>query len=297
MISEKNTIKRLGNQLFFTGPTMIFFALSLLIPFTYGLYITFMQVPNIFASVSEGLKFIGLGNYIEALNDDKFWAAMWLTIKYVVYTIFLVNIAGFGLAYLVTSGIKAQNFFRTAIFTPNLIGGLLLGYIWQFIFVNTMTNIGESTGWDWLTGWLSDENKAFWAIVIVTIWQSAGYMMIIFVAGLMNVPKDIIEASTIDGASAFQRLVRITLPMMVPSFVVTVFLTLKSAFMVYDINFSLTEGGPYGSTVMVSMHVVKKAFSDQGYGIGQSEAIVLFIVVAIVTGLQVYFSKKMEVEA
>lgn len=291
---EKNPLKRLGNQLFFTGPTLIGFAIAVLIPFVYGLYLTFMKMDT----PTSPLAFSGLANYTKAIHDDKFWTAMWLTLKYVAATLILVNAIGFLLAFLVTSGVKRQNFFRVVLFTPNLIGGLVLGYIWQFIFVQTLPSIGESLGIESLRlGWLGDERLAFWALVIVTVWQSAGYMMIIFIAGLIGVPRDVIEASTIDGANAWQRLTRMTLPLMVPSFVVTIFLTLKSAFMVYDINFSLTGGGPYGSTEMVSMHVVQKAFTETNYGVGQAEAIVLFVIVAVITGIQVYSSKRMEVEA
>ncbi|WP_313999596.1 sugar ABC transporter permease [uncultured Paenibacillus sp.] len=294
MIAEKSKIKRLGNQLFFTGPTIFLFTVAVLVPFVYGFYLTLMKM----TSPVSPLEFSGLANYKVAFEDPQFWDSMWLTIKYVGATIVLVNVIGFALAYLVTSGIRSQNFFRTALFTPNLIGGLLLGYIWQFIFVQSLPTIGEKFGIELLRlGWLGDEKLAFWALVIVTIWQSAGYMMIIFIAGLISVPRDIIEASTIDGANGWQRLVRMTLPMMVPSFVVTVFLTLKNAFMVYDINFALTEGGPYNSTMMVSMHVVQKAFLEVNYGVGQAEAIILFVIVAVVTGLQVYFSKRMEVQA
>ncbi|WP_410512843.1 sugar ABC transporter permease [Paenibacillus sp. BR2-3] len=294
MIAEKKAGKRLGDQLFFTGPTILAFSMALLIPFAYGFFLTLTKMDSIISP----LEFAGFDNYSIAYTDPKFWASMWLTIKYVGATIVMVNVVGFALAYLVTSGIRKQNFFRTALFTPNLIGGLLLGYIWQFIFVQSLPAIGEKLGIElFRLGWLGDERLAFWALVIVTIWQQAGYMMIIFVAGLISVPKDIIEASTIDGASAWKRLVHMIMPMMVPSFVVTVFLTLKSAFMVYDINLSLTAGEPYDSTMMVSMHVVKKAFVESNFGVGQAEAIILFAIVAVVTGLQVYFSKKMEVEA
>ncbi|MEY4480101.1 MAG: hypothetical protein RLZZ267_779 [Bacillota bacterium] len=294
MIAEKNPVKRLGNQLFFTGPTFFAFIMTLLVPFGYGLYLTLFEM----AGVQSTPVFVGLENYVMALQDTEFWASMWVTLKYVGATVIFVNILGFALAYLVTAGVKGQNFFRTALFTPNLIGGLVLGYIWQFVFVTSLPVFGERFDIEILKlGWLGDEVLAFWALVIVTIWQSAGYMMIIFIAGIMNVPKDIIEASTIDGANAWQRLINMTLPMMVPSFVVTIFLTLKGAFMVYDINYALTQGGPYGSTKMASMHVVGLAFDQSNFGLGQAEAIVLFAVVAIATGLQVYFSKRLEVEA
>lgn len=294
MKGKNSGLKSLGNQLFFTGPTLLFFCLALLIPFIYGLYLSFTNM----TSPISPMEFAGFTSYKAALQDEKFWRSMWLTIKFVAATIVLVNAIGFALAYFVTSGMTGQNFFRTAFFTPNLIGGLVLGYIWQFIFVQSLPQIGERLGIEILRlGWLGDEQLAFWAIVIVTIWQSSGYLMIIFIAGLVSVPKDIIEASTIDGASVSRRLVGIVLPMMVPSFVVTIFLTLKNSFMVYDLNLSLTNGGPFDSTKMVSMHVVQKGLIESNYSVGQAEAIVLFVIVAVITGLQVYFSKKMEVEA
>lgn len=294
MNNRKQKWASFGNSVFFLGPTTLFFAITVLIPFIYGIYVTFMQMND----PTSTPVFAGLLNYQNAFQDAQFWTSLWLTFRYVAGTIFFVNLVGFGLAYLVTSGIRIQNFMRTAYFTPNLIGGLVLGYIWQFVFVQSLPAIGDKLGIEWLKlGWLGDEHMAFWSLVIVTIWQSAGYLMIIFIAGLISIPKDVIEAATIDGATPFRKLIHITLPLMVPSFVVTTFLSLKNAFMVYDLNFSLTQGGPYNSTMMVSMHVVQKAFVESNYGVGQAEAILLFLIVVVVTGLQVYFSKKMEVAA
>lgn len=294
MKHRKKSLANWGNAFLFLGPTTIFFAITVLIPFVYGIYLTLNKMDT----PSDPLVFAGLTNYLNAFKDADFWSSLWLTIKFVVATVFLVNLVGFGLAYLVTSGIKIQNSMRTAYFTPNLIGGLVLGYIWQFVFVQSLPALGEKLGIQWLKlGWLGDPHMAFWALVIVTIWQTSGYMMIIFIAGLISIPKDLIEAATIDGAGPLRRLINVTLPLMVPSFVVTVFLSLKNAFMVYDLNFSLTKGGPFNSTLMVSMHVVNKAFVESNYGVGQAEAIILFIIVAIVTGIQVSSSKKMEVEA
>lgn len=294
MISDKNLGKRAGNQLLFTGPAILVFLAVILIPFVYGIYLTFFQ----WDGLSSAMPFVGKENYVAVFQDVKFWHAIWLTIQYVFFMVILVNAVAFFLAYLVTSGIRGQNFFRTAFFTPNLIGGLVLGFIWQFVFNNVAVSFGEKVGGSlFATSWLGDENKAFWAIVVVSVWQYAGYMMVIFVAGLMNVPKDILEASTIDGAGAWLRLRKMVLPLMVPSFIVTIFLSLQRGFMVYDINFALTKGGPYGSTTLASMHVYDKAFRSYDYGLGQAEAFVLFFVVALATVLQVYFSKKLEVEA
>ncbi|MGD6843135.1 carbohydrate ABC transporter permease [Bacillus infantis] len=293
-MKKNKKIGDIGNSLLFLGPVFLFFCITVLVPFGYGLFLTFntMQTP------ADPVVFAGLANYVEAVKDAEFWKSLWLTLKFVVATVFFVNLFGFGLAYLVTSGLKIQNSLRTAYFTPNLIGGLVLGYIWQFIFVQSLPALGTKLGIEWLElGWLGDPTMAFWSLVIVTIWQTAGYMMIIFIAGLISVPRELIEAAKIDGAGPMRRLLNVTLPLMIPSFVVTGFLSLKNAFMVYDLNFALTNGGPFGSTKMVSMHVVNKAFIESNYGTGQAEAIILFVIVAAVTGFQVYSSKKMEVEA
>jgi raffinose/stachyose/melibiose transport system permease protein len=297
MSSQAKTSTKIADQLFFTLPTMIVFTMAILAPFIYGLVLTFADMATIVA-LQQPLKFVGFNNYIKAFNDAKFWAAMGLTVKYVIYCIIFVNLIGFSLASLVTSGLKGQNFFRTSLFTPNLIGGLVLGYIWRFIFVSTLPAVGEKLQIELLRlGWLGDEKLAFLALVIVTVWQLGGYMMIIFIAGLIGIPKDVLEAGQIDGAIGWRKLYHITLPLMAPAFVVTVFMTLKSAFMVYDINYGLTAGGPYGSTVMASMHIVSKAFQQNKFSIGQAQAIFLFVIVAIVSGIQVYYGKKKELEA
>lgn len=294
MLKEKNPIKRFGNQMFFTFPVMFAFIVTLLVPFIYGIYLTFMKMESVVSTPT----FSGFSNYTTAFHDARFWTAMGLTVKYAIVAIILVNVLGFAMAYLVTSGIKGQNLFRTTLFTPNLIGGLVLGYIWQFIFTQTLPAIGKNFGIEVLKlGWLGDPKYAFWALIIVTVWQLSGYMMLIFIAGLVSVPKDVIEASTIDGANAWHRLTKITLPLMRPAFVITLFMTLKSTFMVYDVNYSLTAGGPYNSTTMVTMSLVNKAFVENKYGIGQAEAIILFIVVAVISGIQVYIGKRGEVEA
>ncbi|WP_456276866.1 carbohydrate ABC transporter permease [Bacillus sp. AK128] len=294
MKDRKKSLANWGNSFLFLGPTTLFFAITVAIPFIYGIYITLNRMDT----PVDPMVFAGFENYVNAFKDTKFWESMWLTMKFVVATVFFVNLVGFGLAYLVTSGLRIQNSLRTAYFTPNLIGGLVLGYIWQFIFVQSLPAFGQRFGIEWLElGWLGDPTMAFWSMVIVMVWQTSGYMMIIFIAGLISIPKELIEASKIDGASAFRRLMNVTIPLMVPSFVVTVFLSLKNAFMVYDMNYSLTKGGPFGSTEMVSMHVVNKAFVEANYGMGQAQGIILFVIVAVITGIQVYSSKKMEVEA
>lgn len=293
MTSEKSVLKRWGNQLLYTGPTILIFVMVMIVPFLYGIYLTLFK----WDGISADMAFTGLGNYVGVIKDAAFWKSVWLTVKYVAATVILINGCGFLLAYLIVSGLKRQNLVRAVFFSPSLIGGLVLGFLWQFLFNQFFVNIGQKYEIALFSkSWLGDPNKAFWALVVVTVWHYAGYMMVIFIAGLMNVPKDLIEASSMDGAGKWRQLIHITLPLMVPSFIVTIFLSLQRGFMVYDLNYSLTEGGPYGSTVLVSMHVFDKAFRSYDYGLGQAEAFVLFFIVATVTMLQLYFSKKKEVE-
>jgi raffinose/stachyose/melibiose transport system permease protein len=279
--------------LVFAGPTTFIFFSVVIIPFLFGIYLTFTN----YDGLSNVYQFIGLSNYIEVFNDGVYWGSFLLTLKYVGFTVIFVNTIAFLLAYFLTSGIKGQNIMRAGFFTPNLIGGVILGLIWRFIFSRVIVDIGQSMDWAiFSSSWLSNPDKAFWTMVIVSTWQYSGYMMLIYIAGFMNVPKSVLEAATIDGANEFQKIKSVIMPLMVPSFVVSIFLTLQRGFLVYDLNISLTEGGPFKSTELISMHIYQKAFMAREYGIGQSQAVFLFLMVATITFTQVYFSKKMEVE-
>lgn len=294
MIKEKEWWPRLRTRLMFTGPTLFAFLTVMIVPFIYGIYLTFTN----WDGIATTHTLVGFENYGKVFQDKVFWKSFGLTLKYVLFTVILVNSVAFLLAFGLTRGLKGQNIFRAGFFVPNLVGGIVLGLIWQFIFSNVLVFVGEKTGIPlFSTSWLADPQKAFWALVIVTIWQYAGYMMVIYIAGLMSVPNDVLEAASIDGANGWTKLRTMTLPLMVPSFIVCIFLTLQRGFMVYDVNLSLTKGGPFKSTEMVSMHVYEKAFLSRDYGLGQAEALVLFLLVAVITLLQVYFGKKMEVEA
>ncbi|MFB5673685.1 carbohydrate ABC transporter permease [Paenibacillus terreus] len=294
MIAEKGVLNRLRLRLLFTGPTLFAFTTVMIIPFLYGIYLTFTNWDGI--STTQSL--VGMQNYLAVFRDAEFWKSFGLTLKYVFYTVVLINVIAFMLAYVLTKGLKGQSIFRAGFFLPNLVGGIVLGFIWQFIFNYVLVYLGQNAGIQSLAAtWLADPDKAFWALVIVTVWQNAGYMMVIYIAGLTGVPNDIMEAASIDGANSWVRLRKMVLPLMVPSFIVCIFLSLQRGFMVYDLNLALTKGGPFDSTQMVSMHVYEKAFLSRDYGVGQAEAFVLFLMVALITLLQVYFSKKLEVEA
>lgn len=295
MANEKRFIDKFKTYLLFAGPTTFAFLTVIILPFLFGIYLTFTN----WNGIAKTYEFVRLSNYITVFKDQMFWSSFTLTVRYVLYTVLIVNTLGFILAYALTGdNTRGQNFLRTGFFIPNLIGGIILGLVWKFIFSNVLVFIGRNFNVGFFSySWLANPDKAFWTLVIVSVWQYSGYMMIIFIAGLTNIPRDLIEAATIDGANGFVRLRSIVLPLMVPSFIVTVFLTIQRGFMVYDVNLALTGGGPFKSTELISMHVYEKAFLAQQYGTGQSQAFFLFLIVAAISLTQVYFSKKLEVEA
>ena len=204
---------------------------------------------------------------------------------------------GFALAMLVTRKFKGAEILKTIFFMPNLIGGLILGFIWQFIFQEVFAALGKALGVQWLQGWLSNEKTGFWGLVILMCWQMAGYLMIIYIAGIQGISNDVIEASTIDGASAWQRMKYIILPLVRPAFTVSIFLTLSNSFKLYDQNLSLTAGGPSNKTQMLAMNILQTGQKFNNMGQAQAKAIILLLVVGVISLIQVYVSKKGEVEA
>ncbi len=292
---KRNTLSYKCQQYaMFAGLSTVAFAAVVIIPFLYGLYLTLTS----WDGVSKHKPFVGLANYMATFADKAFWQAMGRTIIYTIIAVILVNVVAFFLAYLVTSGVKGQNFFRAGFFTPNLIGGIVLGYVWKFVFNRAFVALGKSLSIGALsTSWLATTNGAMLCLIIVSVWQYAGYMMLIYVAGFMSVSKDLVEAAEVDGCNKAQATLNVTIPLMVSSFVQCLFLTLTRCFMVYDVNLSLTNGEPFGSSIMAAMHVYNQAFTYKNYGTGQAEALVLFLVCAIVGVTQVYVGKKAEVAA
>nr|WP_294528438.1 sugar ABC transporter permease [uncultured Blautia sp.] len=289
-----NTKKKGKDFCIFALPGLFCFLAVVIVPFLYGVYLTMTD----WNGVSSVKNFVGLKNFASMAKDAQFWSSLVLTFKYVIAVVVLVNVLAFLIAYLLTRGFKGQNFFRAGFFTPNLIGGIVLGYIWQFVFSRVFVSIGEATGWSLFEiSWLSKPNTAFAAMVLVTVWQLSGYMVLIYVAGFTGLDTEVMEAAGIDGASGWKKMKNIILTLMMPSITICLFLTLSRAFMVYDVNLSLTGGAPYGSTEMAAMHVYEKAFTSRQFGVGQAEAIVLFLIVACISGIQVYITKKKEVAA
>ncbi|WP_101842944.1 carbohydrate ABC transporter permease [Halobacillus sp. Marseille-P3879] len=282
--------KSLAFWLFLT-PVILGLGVVVVIPFIYGFIYSFTDWNGIAAS-----EFLGFQNYINLFQESEFMNSIWFTTKFAFVAVILLNVFGLGLALIVTRNLKSSNLLRTIFFMPNLIGGLILGFIWQFIFISVFGDIGDLTGIEGLNGWLSTANTGFWGLVILTAWQMAGYIMIIYIAYLENIPKDLIEAAKIDGANGFQRFKNITFPLVAPAFTISMFLTLSMSFKIYDQNLSLTNGGPANQTQMVAMEIVNTAFSDNDMAYAQAKAVIFFLIVSVVALTQVYYNKKREVE-
>ena len=281
-------------NIIFLFPLLFAFAVTVIIPLILGIGYSFTDW--------NGIKltgFVGLANYARMFKQPSFLRSILLTFLFVVFNMVLVNLVAFLLALLCTSRIKGLGFFRASYFLPNLIGGIVLGYIWQFIFSNVVTKF---TG---TYSMLSDTKTAFIAVIIVYIWQYAGYIMLIYITGLNTIPGDVLEASAIDGASPTQTLFNIKLPMIAPTITICTFLTLTSAFKQFDVNLALTNGkgsidflGNYiaNGTEMLALNIYTTAVVNNDYALGQAKAVLFFIILAAVSIMQVRISNKKEVE-
>jgi raffinose/stachyose/melibiose transport system permease protein len=291
---ERNTFSyKLRQILMFAGPGTILFFCVVIVPFIYGLYLTFTS----WDGVSANKPFVGFANYAAAFSDSAYWIALGRTAIYSIFAVVFINVLAFALAYLVTSGVKGQNFFRAGFFVPNLIGGIVLGYVWKFVFNRAYVAIASAITGATATSPLATTGGAMFCLIFVSVWQYAGYMMLIYVAGFMSVSDSLKEAAMIDGCTPSQAMRNVTIPLMRSSFVQCIFLSITRCFVVYDVNLSLTKGEPFNTSVMAAMHVYNTAFTYKNYGMGQAEALILFIVCAIVGVTQVMIGKKGEVEA
>lgn len=270
----------------FVLPTLIAFLIAFLIPFVMGLYLSFTR----FRTVSDA-TFVGLENYFEVFSGESgFWQAFWFTAKLTVVTTLTVNLIAFLLALLLTRGKRGTNFFRTVFFMPNLIGGIVLGYIWQLIINGVLSALGVDITYD--------ASYGFWGLVVLTGWQLIGYMMIIYIAGLQNIPRELHEVAAIDGASALGELRHVTLPLVAPSITICGFLTLTNSFKMFDQNLALTGGAPGRETSMLALDIYQTFYGSVGSeGVGQAKAVVFFLLVAAIAGLQLCFSRKSEARA
>lgn len=268
----------------FVLPTLIAFAIAFLVPFAVGIVLSFCE----FTTVVDA-EFIGINNYIRVFQDKEFLHAFFFTTKFTVVSVITINVFAFFLAYILTRGIKGTNLFRSVFFLPNLIGGIVLGYIWQILINGVLGRYGVTI--------TADARYGFWGLVILMNWQMIGYMMIIYIAGIQNIPGDVIEAAKIDGAGKWMTLSRITIPMVMPSITICLFLTLTNSFKLFDQNLALTAGAPGKTTEMLGLNIYNTFYGRIGWeGVGQAKAVIFFLIVALIALVQLYFTRRKEVE-
>ena len=268
----------------FVLPTLIAFSFAFIIPFVMGVYLSFCKFKTI-----TNAQFVGLDNYIKIFADKDFVNAFGFTLKFSVVSIVTINVFAFILALALTRKIKGTNLFRTVFFMPNLIGGIILGYIWQQM-INAVLLKYETT-------LVANPTYGFWGLIILMNWQMIGYMMIIYVAGLQNVPTDLIEAAEIDGATSLQTLFKVKIPMVMPSITICLFLTVSNSFKLFDQNLALTAGAPSKKTAMLALDIYNTIDGRSGFeGVGQAKAVLFFIVVAVIALGQLVLTRRKEVE-
>ena len=269
----------------FVLPTFISFTVVFLVPFLMGIYLSFTEFTTV-----ESATWIGFENYIRAFTkDENFLNALWFTIKFTIVSVITINVFAFALALLLTKALKGTTFFRTVFFMPNLIGGIVLGYIWNLL-INAILGV---FGFD-IT---YDADYGFWGLVFLLNWQLIGYMMVIYIAGLQNVPRELKEAAKIDGASSISILRNITIPIVMPSVTICLFLTLTNSFKLFDQNLALTGGAPARETSMLALDIYNTFYGRIGWqGVGQAKAVVFFLIVAIIAFVQLKITGRKEVE-
>ena len=270
----------------FVAPCLLAFLIAFVIPFIMGLFLSFTE----FRTVSDA-QFVGIENYIKAFSDDSgFLESLWFTVKFAVISVITINFFAFFLALILTKSVPGTKLFRTVFFMPNLIGGIVLGYIWQVIINGVLYNFNYSI--------TSDPTFGFWGLVILMNWQMIGYMMIIYIAGIQNISTDILEAAKVDGAGAFVTLTKIIIPSVMPSITICLFLTITNSFKLFDQNLALTAGAPANRTQMVALNIYETFYSRNGYeGVGQAKAVVFFVIVAVIALAQLYLTRRKEVES
>ena len=296
-LHKRNRSKRwrsIRDDLMFVGPAVFFFLLILGVSFGIGIYYSFTE----WDGVSKVAPWVGLSNYQYLFQEDPHVAtSAWFTLKFTIVTTIISNLLGLGLALIVTQPIFGANLFRAIYFLPNVIGGIILGFIWRFIFGTAFGSMAELTNFGFFElPWLGTPGTGFTAAVIVFVWKTCGYLMVIYVAAIMTIDETLIEAAKIDGASGLQIFTRITLPLITPAFTVCLFLMISWSSKLFDVIFSLTQGGPFRSTEVFALNIYKEAFEANNYGLGSAKAVLFFIVVGLFTFVQVSLTRRLEIE-
>lgn len=289
----KKRLTFLGNEALFLGVIVIAFIILKIIPFIYSITYSFTD----WNGISSEIHFNGLSNYKNLLADKQFWNSMWFTAKFSVATLIGQNLIGFILAYFLIKPIRGRNIIRAGYYLPNVLGGLILGFIWRFIFLKIFPAIGKATKIGFFTQvWLGTPDTAYWGLLIVQIWSHMGYYMLLYVAGFMAIPNDCLESAKIDGAGKLNMLFSVEIPLLMPTITRCLFLSITTCFRVYNLNLALTSGGPFLSSEAVTMNIYRTAFTEDAMGYGSAKSLVLSLIVIIITFIQVGLTSKKEVE-
>jgi raffinose/stachyose/melibiose transport system permease protein len=292
-MQTKRLLNDVRQDVSFVGPGLFFFVLFVALAFAMSVYYSFTDW-NI---VSGDAPWVGFENYRRVLDDPRVLKSASFTARFAVVTTILSNVLGLALALLVTQPIVFKRMYRVIFFIPNVIGGVILGYVFRFIFSTAFGAIGDATGIGFFSfAWLGTPTTGFWATVIVFVWKSSGYLMVIYVAAIVSIDESLLESAKIDGANWYQATRRITLPLIAPAVTIGIFLMLAISSKLFDVNFALTNGGPYGSTEAFALNVYNEAFVYNNQGTASAKAVIFFVVVGFVTLVQVGISKRREVE-
>jgi raffinose/stachyose/melibiose transport system permease protein len=267
----------------FLLPTVLVITIVMVIPFVIGIYLSLTK----WNGVSSKMDFVAFSNFVELFAKGKFYRSLWFTVRITTVVVVLVNAMGILIAELLTRGLRGSNFFRAGYYLPNTMGGIVVGFIWQFVFIQGFPAIGAALRIGFLQQqWLGTEATAFWGLVMVTCWQSIGFVMIVMIAALCSVPGDLVEAAVIDGAGYWRTFLQIKLPYCRPYISTCLFWTISLTFKMFDLNVSLTSGGPFGSTTSMSQLIYQDAFSNNRYGYATAEALVFFVILFVITSIQ-----------
>ena len=294
--------KRKLTEALFLLPTVLAFIMVIIIPFIYGIYYSFTD----WQGTGAASAWVGLDNYKAIFQEPAFLHSFLITVEFTVLNVISVNVVAFIISLLVTSEIRGRNVYRAGFFVPNLIGGIVLGLVWQFIFSNILPSIGVSLGWEGLSkSLISNKDTVMFTMVTVNTWQYAGYIMLIYVAAIQGISKSVMEAAEVDGARYWTRVTRIQIPLMANAFTISLFLTLTNSFKMYDVNVALTNGGPIAmfmnkpvqASELLALNIYQTAFKYNNMAQGQAKAVIFFIVLTIFSIIQVSWNKSKEVEA
>ncbi len=291
--SGSKKLRKIANFFVFMGPSVLMYTVLFLVPLCGEFFYSFTD----WNGINSSFSMVGFSNYIKVFHESEYWTSLWFTIRFSFLVVIFSNFLAFAWAYILSKDIPFRNLWRALIYVPRIIGGVILGFLWRFIFQNVFVQFGEWTGLSWFSqNWFTTQSSSFWALVIVMTWTLSGYLMIIYGAGFSSIDASYIEAATIDGASKFQILRKITIPMLMPSITRCMFIAINWAMLLYDTNISLTNGNPFRSSEGVTMNIYNTAFRSNHMAFGAAKSVIFIIILVIISFAQVSLTSRKEVQ-